>query len=892
MSDTDNEKPNTEGAEEQPRYYIELVDYILSQLEEFVAGKLEELFKKADEDLFDSAQSASSTAEQNRMFEAMNALRANKQSIQQSFVDELSFYLQPVSELDKLPEKKKSKQPSGGLSLVEQTEMDEMVTLNSMSGKAAGDHREAIDHLIKRLRELAQYNDHIFHGGALEPRILCDAMHESVDKTDLIDKDRLVVYRFFGQTFISKLGELYGSLNNMLIENGILPEIEFSADIPHYEGDYGEEGGGEELDPQAPPPPPVPPGGRRAFGSGIRGYSGYASGAPAGAPGQPPMGGAGAPPSMGGGMPGGQPPMGGGYPGGPAGMGMPAGAPPGQGGAPMQGGGGYGSAAPRRAFGSGMQSFGQGPAAYDPNAPAAAPGAAPAGPETVPTGPSGQATSAGMPVSHVRQSIESFVGGTHSDMVSGGSDNYYSHQQVMTALTDLQEAPEDISQTPLVFDANQIKKAVLSSIGESEGGAVTKAVNQVSEKTIDFIKLIFDAIIDEESITDEIKTLLLSLQIPVIKAAMLDSEFFVDDQHPARQLLDKIAEAGVGVSEHTDPIYIEIEQIVRKLLHDYGEDIVAFKIALDELNTLTEEIYRKARETEARSQKAVKMAHAKGIVLQEIRKITIGRELPLGIRTLVLKVWPSMMFNHYMANGKANDEWVELLMILQKIIESVQPLNSQQELDELGVSYNEILQAARNKLDKCKKNRQTIDQVIQELEDTYDNLMATTDLPDEAELEARAAEEQPAEDETTGMEMPEGEAVSVSEDAEGAEGADEMAISAESAMEVPEEETESTDERDPEVIAREKIAMLPEGVAPGAWFIVYNGEDKPVRRLKLAVILVQDATMVFVDHLGNVVIEKDAEKFADEIDKGLSGVIMQHSVFDHALSSALKSIEH
>ena len=77
---------------------------------------------------------------------------------------------------------------------------------------------------------------------------------------------------------------------------------------------------------------------------------------------------------------------------------------------------------------------------------------------------------------------------------------------------------------------------------------------------------------------------------------------------------------------------------------------------------------------------------------------------------------------------------------------------------------------------------------------------------------------------------------------------------------------------------------------PGAWFIVYNGEDKPVRRLKLAVILIQDATLVFVDHLGNVVIEKDAEQFAGEMERGLSGMIMQHSVFDHALKSALGSI--
>ncbi|HEY9052937.1 MAG TPA: DUF1631 family protein, partial [Gammaproteobacteria bacterium] len=97
-------------------------------------------------------------------------------------------------------------------------------------------------------------------------------------------------------------------------------------------------------------------------------------------------------------------------------------------------------------------------------------------------------------------------------------------------------------------------------------------------------------------------------------------------------------------------------------------------------------------------------------------------------------------------------------------------------------------------------------------------------------------------------------------------------------------------EEDSEVIARRKIDKLPNEIQPGAWFIVYNGDDKPVRRLKLAVILMQDATLVFVDHLGNVVIEKDAEEFNTELESGLSGIIMQHSVFDHALRSALGNI--
>ena len=814
MSETDNQSGD---AEEQPRYYIELVEQILTELESFFSSHLDEMFKQADDHLFKAAEEADSTAEQNIQFECMSAVRANKSIIQQGFVDELGAYLQAVSELEELPEKKQQKDKTLSLGLVEQNEMDEMVTLTTISSKAAMDNSEAINHLILRLNELAKYNDHMFHGEALEPKRLCDAIHEAVSKTDLIDANKLIVYRFFNDALVKKLVNLYGTLNDLLIENDILPVIDYTATMTHHEPfhqeapEYGEEEAGQ-------PAPQSPPSGRRSFGSGMQGYS------PAG--GQAPMqGGApagGPPPNM-------SPP--------PGGQGVPG------------GGGG-----PRRAFGSGIQGYSQ-------QTPSAA-----GSPDM---GPSGQAYSAGVPVGQVRERIENFVGGTSADVSTGG-EGYYSPQQVMTALTDLQAPAGDLSQTPLVFDANQIKKAVLASIGEADGGAVTKAVHQVSEKTIDFIKLIFDGIIEEESITDEIKTLLLSLQIPVIKAAMLDAEFFVDDQHPARQLLDKIAEAGVGVSEHTDPVYVSIEAIVRKLLDDYHEDVVAFTIALSELNDLTEEIYRNARETEVESQKTVKLAHAKSVVLQEIRKITLGKELPEGIRTLVLKIWPSMMFNHFLKNGKANDEWVELLMILQKIIESVQPLQSIADLEELRSIYMTIVDATRDKLGTCKKKQAIIDQAVEDLQGTYESLLVTEDLPEESELQV----EEDLADENAQAESVEDEGLELDHEEAKAE---------------PEVEPES--ELTTEEIARAKIALLPDGVSPGAWFIVYNGEDKPVRRLKLAVILMLDATMVFVDHLGNVVIEKDAEVFADEIEKGLSGVIMQHSVFDHALSSALSSIE-
>ena len=82
----------------------------------------------------------------------------------------------------------------------------------------------------------------------------------------------------------------------------------------------------------------------------------------------------------------------------------------------------------------------------------------------------------------------------------------------------------------------EIKSALHHEIGKLKGDMQGFRVSQLDEKTIDLIQLLFDAMIEDESVAEFIKSLLLRLQIPVIKSAMLDSAFFVVRGKAASQL--------------------------------------------------------------------------------------------------------------------------------------------------------------------------------------------------------------------------------------------------------------------------------------------------------------------------------------------------------------------
>jgi len=79
VSDTENYSQGNQDPLEadQPRYYADLIEQIISQLETFFVLHLDEMFKQADDYLFEAADEATSTAEQTSLFECMNAMRAN-----------------------------------------------------------------------------------------------------------------------------------------------------------------------------------------------------------------------------------------------------------------------------------------------------------------------------------------------------------------------------------------------------------------------------------------------------------------------------------------------------------------------------------------------------------------------------------------------------------------------------------------------------------------------------------------------------------------------------------------------------------------------------------------------------------------------------------------------
>ena len=503
---------------------------------------------------------------------------------------------------------------------------------------------------------------------------------------------------------------------------------------------------------------------------------------------------------------------------------------------------------------------------------------------TAETAEHGQQNDAGGGVSGLPQKISRFIGQFMKGLTSvkgegvpssftadpndSDTDRCYSRDDLMGALSKIQtDMAGAESEHVSAIDAEHIKRAVIADMGRSNGGAVTKTVHVIDQRCIDFVGMLFQAIAKDESIPMVITNLLMYLQIPIIKVAMLDENLFMQEDHPARKTLNLLTKAGRGVSDTTDRVYGELKRIIDRIVQEYDVDLASFDLAVDDLQALIRNEEAIAVETERSEQHAIIKQHAREVVLKEMRRITTHKVIPKDVRPLVLKYWPTLMFNHYMSHGIESDEWLLSLKLFRLMMEHMQPIHDESQWKTLKDNHQALINSIIKELYKTRQHKAEIDAQVSALVQVYRRMLdAYQDQVEKVPETPVQADEAAAPDhfETNGAAQEKN--IEDHDDNQAARIEEQLRI------------------------ARGKISKLPSDVQPGVWFEVFNGEDKPVRHLKLSVVLTDVAKLVFVDRHGVKVMEKDAEDFLLELNSGQSRLIANHSTFEHALGAVIHHI--
>ncbi|MFO8142719.1 MAG: DUF1631 family protein [Marinobacter sp.] len=396
---------------------------------------------------------------------------------------------------------------------------------------------------------------------------------------------------------------------------------------------------------------------------------------------------------------------------------------------------------------------------------------------------------------------------------------------------------------------------------EPDGESVS--FGQVDGDVINLVSMLFDFILEDRQLHSVMKSLIGRLQIPVLKVALSDRNFFNRGGHPVRKLLNELALSAIGWTEKRagmrDPLREKIEQVVDRVLNEFTDNVGLFDELLKDFGhfmdidrrrrELVEQRLRDAEEGRARQERASQAATS--LISEE----TAGRDVPAPVMKILSDPWARYLQWVVLRQGEASEHWQSACAVTRRMIWSVDPTPvSDATRSQLLRAIPDVVEELRRALHEISWDPFSTDAAIRDLElahvDVFQKLV-TAPVDDVAKTE-------PA---------PGLEASPVQEDVMAA----------------------TQDESRPLVVSAGWLARADQ-LRVGAWIELVRDDVRV--RCKLAAFIKATGKYIFVNRSGAKVAEYYRDDLAAALQEGVLTLLDDGLIFDRALESIIDNLRH
>lgn len=246
-------------------------------------------------------------------------------------------------------------------------------------------------------------------------------------------------------------------------------------------------------------------------------------------------------------------------------------------------------------------------------------------------------------------------------------------QHVLSTLQALQAAPVPTEPGQPRRTIMNVQQTLLEQVREQHGPQAT-LVQQDSD-TFELLSLLYNEIEREVQRDAPAADLLVRLQVPMAQAALNDREFFLRPQHPARELLNSVAESGatwLGEGETDAQLVQKLHHAVDRVVADYHGDEEVFESVNNDVQAHFRAMARKAEVTERRHVEAARgkdrLEVAKQRAADIIENALQGRSPQKFVQALLNQAWADVLTLTQLRNGEDSDEWREQVDTTRRIV--------------------------------------------------------------------------------------------------------------------------------------------------------------------------------------------------------------------------------
>ena len=456
----------------------------------------------------------------------------------------------------------------------------------------------------------------------------------------------------------------------------------------------------------------------------------------------------------------------------------------------------------------------------------------------------------------------------------------------LSALTFLQQGGEvadggssgGFSVDPAALSSGQVN--ILHGMRQSP---IIKELGKAGDTTIDIIAMMFDYILDDKSIPNTMRALIGRLQIPVLKVALMDKEFFSRKSHPARLLLNRLAGTAMEWNEdqgNDDPFYQKISSVVQTILDDFEEDTSLFETVMEDFEDFRKHEEERAEIRAERSARVMegqeKLDVAKSTTLEEIEPRLNTGDSSEFVREFVINHWKNLLFITCARQGKESDAWNQAVSTMDDLIWSVKPKHTLEDRKRLVAMQPVLLGNLRAGMERLSIPATERDDFIAKLVHAHGRTAVNGDT---APADAASEIDTSSEAASTGQ----------SNDNTASEAVTDLRTSetiADNTASANEAKTGTVTSRDMPGISDDATNQV-KRLTTGAW-IEFRGADGKPMRAKLSWISPITNTYLFTDRKGLKAGNYNIEELAELIRGARARVVDNRTpLMDRAVSSVL-----
>jgi hypothetical protein len=227
---------------------------------------------------------------------------------------------------------------------------------------------------------------------------------------------------------------------------------------------------------------------------------------------------------------------------------------------------------------------------------------------------------------------------------------------------------------------------------------------------LDLCATLFDHVFADRQLPTALKSQMGRLQLPFLKAVLLDPSFFSRRAHPARRLLDTLAELGLGMlgdGPKAGAALDLVEDMGDRILATFERDLAVF----DAMTAVARTFMAANEEADARlvrrvapileARERVQMATEAGR-LEVQRRLAARAWVPAALREMLLETWSCAFAGVYGVEGESSPPWQELARLLDELLWSVQPKVAPEDRRRLVATLPALLEDVSEALQRAQ----------------------------------------------------------------------------------------------------------------------------------------------------------------------------------------------